>query len=220
MPPLRPRLHRDRCELGRHRVARALERRAHPVERLVGVVDVGLLLLQLGMRHGRSDGSGIGSTCEARRQSGLCAAGHEPGGARAARQDRRGARLRLGVGGRGVGHRRRHRARVARRVDDDDQGRLGDHADPGPHAGEHGDDRSDARPDVGRPLHPRPRHVGAAGGRGLARAAVGQAAREDARVRRARPHGAAPRGRSSTTASTTASRTTAPARPGSASRSS
>jgi hypothetical protein len=50
---LHPRLHRDRCELGRHRVARALERRAHAVERLVGVVDVGLLLLQLGMRHGR-----------------------------------------------------------------------------------------------------------------------------------------------------------------------
>ena len=49
--PLGPRLHRDRGELGRHRVARALERRAHPVERLVGVVDVGLLVLQLGMRH-------------------------------------------------------------------------------------------------------------------------------------------------------------------------
>ena len=51
-PPLCPRLHRDRGELGRHRIARALERRAHPVERLVGVVDVGLFLLQLGMRHG------------------------------------------------------------------------------------------------------------------------------------------------------------------------
>jgi hypothetical protein len=52
-PPLRPRLHRNRCELGRHRIARALERRAHPVECLVGAVDVGLFLLQLGMRHGR-----------------------------------------------------------------------------------------------------------------------------------------------------------------------
>ena len=50
--PLRPRLHRDRRELGRHRVAGALERRAHPVEALVRVVDVGLLVLELGVRHG------------------------------------------------------------------------------------------------------------------------------------------------------------------------
>jgi hypothetical protein len=51
--PFRPRLHRDRRELGRHQVAGALERRAHLVERLVGVVDVCLLFVQLRMRHGR-----------------------------------------------------------------------------------------------------------------------------------------------------------------------
>ena len=50
--PLRPRLHRDRGELGGHRVAGALERRAHRVEARVGVVDVGLFLGELGMRHG------------------------------------------------------------------------------------------------------------------------------------------------------------------------
>ena len=51
--PLRPGLHRDRRKLGRHQVAGALERRAHLVERHIGGVDVGLLGLQLGMRHGR-----------------------------------------------------------------------------------------------------------------------------------------------------------------------
>ena len=50
--PLCPRLDRERCELGRHRVLRAPERGAHPLERLVGVVDVGLFLLELGVRHG------------------------------------------------------------------------------------------------------------------------------------------------------------------------
>ena len=70
-----------------------------------------------------------------------------------------------------------------------------DHADPRPHAREHGDDRGDARPALGRALPARARDLGAAGGRGLARRAVGQAAREDARVRRDRAHGAAARGR-------------------------
>ncbi len=116
------------------------------------------------------------------------------------------ARLRLGVGGRGLGHGRGHAARVARRADTDDQARLGDHADPRPHAREHGDDRGDARPALRRPLPARARHLGAAGRRGLARRALGKAAR----ARRASTsRSCAPRSAarwSSTTASTTTSR--------------
>ena len=126
---------------------------------------------------------------------GLRAAGDEP-----ARDDRDGAggreaRLRLRLGRRGVGHRLRDRPLLARRDDREDQARLGDHADPRPDAVEHGDDRRDARPALGRPLPPRPRDIRTAGRRGLARRAVGQAAREDAGVRRDRAHGAAPRDR-------------------------
>ena len=84
---------------------------------------------------------------------------------------------------------------VARRDDGEDQARLGDHADPRPDAVEHGDDRRDARPALRWPLPPRAGHVRTAGRRGLARRAVGQAAREDARVRRDRAHGAPPRDR-------------------------
>ena len=48
---------------------------------------------------------------------------------------------------------------------------------PGQVAREHGDDRGDARPALGRALPARARHVGAAGRRGLARPGVGEAAR-------------------------------------------
>ena len=85
------------------------------------------------------------------------------------------------------------RALVARRDDDEAQGRQRDHADPGPHAREHGDDGGDARSALRRPVPARARDVGAAGRRGLARRAVGEAAREDARVRRDRAFGAASR---------------------------
>ena len=91
--------------------------------------------------------------------------------------------------------------------DDDDQARRRDHADSRPHARDDGDDRGDARPDVGRPLPARARHVGAAGRRGLARPAVGQAACETREyVEIVRPRSCAAR-RSSTTASTTRFRT-------------
>ena len=66
---------------------------------------------------------------------------------------------------------------------------------PGRTPGEHGDDRGDARPALRRALPARARDVRAAGRRGLARRAVGQAAREDARVRRDRARGPAPRAR-------------------------
>ena len=51
-PPLRPSLHVERCPLRRHRLLRASDRRAHPVELVVGVVDVGLLGFQFRVRHG------------------------------------------------------------------------------------------------------------------------------------------------------------------------
>ena len=106
-------------------------------------------------------------------------------------QEAERARLRLRLGRGGLGHRRRQRPRLARGEDGADQARLGDHADPRPHSREHGDDGGDARPPLRRPLPARARHLGAAGGRGLARPAVGQAARQDARVRRDRPRSAA-----------------------------
>ena len=66
------------------------------------------------------------------------------------------------------------------------QRRHRDHADPRPHAGHDGHDRDDARRALRRPLPARARRLRAAGGRGLARPAVRQAARQDARVRRGR----------------------------------
>ena len=96
------------------------------------------------------------------------------------------------------------------------EARHGDHAVARPLAGERGDDGGDARPALGRPLPDGPRHVGPAGRRGLARAGVGEAAREDARVRRDRAHDRSGASGSSITASTTTSRCRAA--PGSASR--
>ena len=106
------------------------------------------------------------------------------------------ARLRLCVGGRGVGRRRDHAAGVARRADDDAEARHGDHAAARPLARERGDDGGDARHALGRPVPDGARHLGPAGRRGLARAGVGEAARQDTRVRRDRardPAARAPR---------------------------
>ena len=145
------------------------------------------LLEPFGGRRPCGGGHGVSiAGDEARLLHGLRAAGHEP--ARAARAGARGGatRLRLGVGGGGVGRRRDHAARVARRADATAEARHRDHAAAGPLAGERGDDCGDARPALGRPVPDGPRHVGPAGRRGLARAGVGEAAREDARVRRDR----------------------------------
>ena len=71
---------------------------------------------------------------------------------------------------------------------------TGDHADAGAHAGDDRDDRDDARPAVGRPLPPRTRRFGPAGGRGLARPALRQAAGAHARVRRDRAQDLGARG--------------------------
>ena len=71
----------------------------------------------------------------------------------------RGRRLRLRLGRRGLRLGRRHRAGLARRPDRAHQARRGDPPDAGALAGDDGDDRRDARPPLGRPLHPRARHV-------------------------------------------------------------
>ncbi len=153
------------------------------------------------------DGHGVSiARDEARLLHGVRPAGHEPARADRDRAGGGAARLRLRVGRRGLGNGLRHRPLVARRDDGADQARQRDHADPRPHAVEHGDDGGDARPALRRALPPRARDVGAAGRRGLARPAVGQAAREDARVRRDRARRAAARRSSSTTGRTTTSR--------------
>ena len=51
--PLRPRLHVQRGPLGGHRLLGTRDRRPHALELVVGVVDVGLLGCELGVRHGR-----------------------------------------------------------------------------------------------------------------------------------------------------------------------
>ena len=92
--------------------------------------------------------------------------------------------LRLGVDRRGLGLGRYRAARLAWRADQENPPRHRDHADAGADARDDGDDRDDARRDVGRTLHPRRRPVGAAGGRGMARSAVRQAAGALPRVHR------------------------------------
>ena len=67
---------------------------------------------------------------------GYAAAGHEPARPRRARHARRSARLRLGVGGGGLGHRRGHAARVARRAHDEIKLGSAIMQIPGAHAGE------------------------------------------------------------------------------------
>ena len=84
------------------------------------------------------------------------------------------------------GSRREHRA---------DQARLGDLPDARPHAGDDRDDRGHARQHLERADAARDRVVRPAGGRGLARPAVRQAAPAHARVRRDPAQGARPRAR-------------------------
>src|SRR6266704_1693358 len=96
----------------------------------------------------------------------------------------RAPRLPLGVDGGGVRLGRGDPARLDRGADDEDPPRLGDHADVGAHAGHDGIDRDLARPALGRPLPLGARRVRPAGGRGVARAALRQAAHAHARVHR------------------------------------
>ena len=96
----------------------------------------------------------------------------------------RPARLPRAVDGRGVRLRRGDAARLHRRADRADPAGLGHHADARPHTRHDRHDGDDAGSAVGRPHGARPRRLGAAGGRGLARRAVRQAAGAHARVHR------------------------------------
>ena len=79
------------------------------------------------------------------------------------------ARLPLGLDVGGLGRGRGHDGELDRGDDRADRDRHCDHADACAHAGRDRDDRRDARPALGRPRPARPRHLGAAGRRGLAR---------------------------------------------------
>ena len=106
---------------------------------------------------------------------------------------RRSARVRLGLGCGGLGRRCDHAARLARRADVTPEARHRDHAAAGPLTGQRGDDRGHARPALGWPFPDGAGHVRPPGRRGLARPGVGEAARQDPRVRRDRPCGRPPR---------------------------
>ena len=132
----------------------------------------------------------------------------------------RARRLRLRVDRRGLRLRRDHAAGVDRRADQKNPARHRYHADARANSRRHRDDRDDARRAVGRPLHPRYRAVGSAGGRGLAWRVVRQTAAAHARVHRDRAHDSRARStRSSITARNSTSRIPVPARRASASRS-
>ena len=96
----------------------------------------------------------------------------------------RPAWLSRGVDCRGLRLGRRHAPGVHRRADGAHPPGLGHHADAGAHAGHDGDDRHHARSALGRPHAARARRLRTAGGRGMARCAVRQAARTHPRVRR------------------------------------
>src|SRR5919107_2870036 len=121
----------------------------------------------------------------------LGARSHGRGSARASAGGR-DRRLRLGLDGRGLRLRRSHSARLVRRADRAHQARRGDPADPRPLAGDDRDDRGHPRPPLQRPLPARARNVGPAGGGGLARTALRQAAGAHARIRGDRSQGARP----------------------------
>ena len=99
------------------------------------------------------------------------------------------ARVRLGVDRGGVGLRRVHARGVDRRAHLAHPAVHRDRPDLGPYPGRDRDGRAHARPSVERPLHARSRRFGTAGGRGLVRPAVRQAARPHTRIHRDRaPH--------------------------------
>ena len=130
---------------------------------------------------------GTGSECDEARSRVRVLGGLAAPGIRRARPGRRAPRLRLGVGGGVVGQRRVHVRRVGRRAHRDDQDRHRGGADRGAHTHRHRDGRGHARPPLERPAHPRPRRLRSAGGGGLVRAAVEQAAGPHARVHRGDP---------------------------------
>ena len=141
---------------------------------------------------------------------GLRAAGHEPARADRARAGGGAPRLRLGVGGGGVGDGRGHACSRGSRATTE-RIKLGSAIMQIPGRTPANTAMTAATLDLlsgGRFLL----GLGTSGPQvveGWHGAAVGQAAREDARVRRDRAHGPAPRACSSTTASTTTSRTRA-----------
>ena len=98
----------------------------------------------------------------------------------------RAARLRLGLGRRGLRVRRGDGARLARGRHEKIKLGSAIFQMPGRSAGDDGDDRRDDRPALGRPDAAGDRLVGPAGRRGLARPAVRAPAAAHARVRRGR----------------------------------
>ena len=119
---------------------------------------------------------------------GYLVGGRRPARPAAADPARRGARLRRGLGGRGVRLGQPDRAGLAgRRRPSGSHVGLGGDADPGPDPGDDGDDRGQPRRAERRPVPARARRVRPAGVRGLARRAVRQAAGPDPGVRRHRP---------------------------------
>ncbi len=109
-------------------------------------------------------------------------------------QEAERSRLPLGVDRGGLRHGRGHAADVAHGPHREAQLRLGHPPDAGPHPGDDRDDRGHAGSHEWRAVPARPRTLRAAGGRGLARPAVRQAARPHPRVRGHRPHDPEARG--------------------------
>ena len=116
--------------------------------------------------------------------------GPSAGRSRGGRRGRQ-ARLPLDLDRRGLWLRCAHPAGMVGRGDRERPAGHGDHADVRAHAGRRRDGGDDDGPPLRRALHPRPRRVGPAGGGGLVRPAVRQAAGAHTRVRgdRARHRG-------------------------------
>ena len=134
-----------------------------------------------------------GAGSEARAEHGLL--GCRPsarggGGGRRGRPAR--VRLRLGGGGLRVG--RSHAAGLVGLEHAERAARHRDHADVRPPAGGGRDGGDHHGPPLGRPVHPRPRRFRPAGGGGLVRHAVRQAARPHTRVREDRARHLRPQG--------------------------
>ena len=141
------------------------------------------------VRRGPASDNGWEDACsEARAAHRILGPRADRAAAARARAGGRAARLRLGLDRGGLRLGRGDDPRLARAGDDDDQARLGDLPDARPLGRDDGDDRGDDRPALRRADAARDRHERAAGGRGLARAAV-RAASSSARASTSRSCG-------------------------------